>query len=90
MFVCSHNVHYPPVEDRGAGDGEWHHDNEVGEKGKHAEHDVGPFPKTSFDDLEESLGSGRPGLQHDREDSKQDDLDGGAASVPVGSTDTIL
>ena len=51
---------------------------------------MSPFAKTSFDDLEESLGSGSPGLQHDREDSKQDDLDGGATGVPVRSRDSIL
>ena len=40
--------------------------------------------------LKECLSSGGSGLEHDGEDGEDDDLDGGTASVPVGSTDTIL
>ena len=31
-----------------------------------------------------------PHLEHDGQDGEDDDLDGGPASVPVGSTDTVL
>ena len=31
-----------------------------------------------------------PHLEHDGEDGEDDDLDGRPASVPVGSTDTVL
>ena len=40
--------------------------------------------------LKEGLGTRSSGLEHDGEDGEDDDLDGGTASVPVGSTDTIL
>ena len=57
MNACSHNVHYPPVEDRGAGDGEGHHDDEVGEEGEGAEHEVGVGPEPGLDHLQEGLGA---------------------------------
>lgn len=78
------------VEHGRACDGEGHHDDEVGEEGKHAEHDVSALAEPGFDDLQEGLSPGRTGLQHDGQDSKQDDLDGSAAGVPVGSGDSIL
>ena len=40
--------------------------------------------------LEESFGTGGPGLEHDREDGEDDDLDGSATRVPVGSADSVL
>ena len=43
-----------------------------------------------FSNLEECFGAGSAGFQHDGEDGEDDDLNGGAACVPVGSTDTEL
>jgi len=40
--------------------------------------------------LEESFCTGGPGLEHDGEDGEDDDLDGGAPRVPVGSADSVL
>ena len=40
--------------------------------------------------LKEGLGSRSPGLEHDGEDSEEDDLDGGAPRVPVGTADAVL
>ena len=41
-------------------------------------------------DLEEGLCPRRPRLEHDGEDGEEDDLDGGAARVPVGAADAVL
>ena len=41
-------------------------------------------------DLQEGLGPRRPRLEHDGEDGEEDDLDGGAARVPVGAADSVL
>ena len=41
-------------------------------------------------DLQEGLGPRRPRLEHDGEDGEEDDLDGGAARVPVGAADAVL
>ena len=40
--------------------------------------------------LQEGLGPGGAGLEHDGEDGEDDDLDGGATRVPVGSADSVL
>ena len=40
--------------------------------------------------LKEGLGTRSSGLEHDGEDGEDDDLDGGAARVPVGTADSIL
>ena len=40
--------------------------------------------------LQKSFGPWSPGLEHDGEDGEDDDLDGGATSVPVWSADSIL
>ena len=40
-----------PVEYRSAGNGEGHHDDEVGEEGEGAEDQVGPLPESSLDHL---------------------------------------
>ena len=40
--------------------------------------------------LEESFCTGGPRLEHDGEDGEDDDLDGGAPRVPVGSADSVL
>ena len=40
--------------------------------------------------LEECFSTWCPGLEHDGQDGEDDDLDGGATSIPVGATDTIL
>ena len=41
-------------------------------------------------DLKEGLGARRPRLEHDGENGEEDDLDGGAARVPVGPADAVL
>ena len=41
-------------------------------------------------DLKEGLGARRPCLEHDGENGEEDDLDGGAARVPVGAADSVL
>ena len=40
--------------------------------------------------LEECFCTGCPGLKHDGENGEDDDLDGGAARVPVGTADSVL
>jgi len=40
--------------------------------------------------LEECFCTGCPGLKHDGENGEDDDLDGGAARVPVGAADSVL
>ena len=40
--------------------------------------------------LKEGLSPRGAGLEHDRQDGEDDDLDSGAASVPVGATDSVL
>ena len=55
--LISHRFLKPPVEDRGAGDGEGHHDDEVGEEGEGAEHEVGVGPEPGLDHLQEGLGA---------------------------------
>ena len=45
---CSHDA---PVEDSGAGDGEGHHDDQVSQEGKGAEHQVGAGPEPRLDHL---------------------------------------
>ena len=40
--------------------------------------------------LKECLGPWCPGLEHDGQDGEDDDLDGGATSIPIRTADTIL
>jgi len=44
-------ISHKAVQDCSSGDGEGHHDDEVGEEGKGAEDQVGPGSKAGFDHL---------------------------------------
>ena len=45
--------HVIPVENSSSSNSQGHHDNQVGQEGKGAEHKVGAFSKTSFDNLKQ-------------------------------------
>ena len=45
--------HVMPVENSSSSNSQGHHDNQVGQEGKGAEHKVGAFSKTSFDNLKQ-------------------------------------
>ena len=44
-------AHDAPVEDGGAGDGEAHHHNQIGQEGEGAEHKVSARPEPGLDNL---------------------------------------
>ena len=51
---------------------------------------MGSLAESCLDDLEEGLGARGAGLEHDGKHGKEDDLDGGASGIPVGSGDAVL
>ena len=54
MFLYHFLHDFKPVENSSSSNGQGHHDNQVGQEGKSAEHKVGTFSKTSFDNLKQN------------------------------------